>query len=49
MVSNYESESDFDTMVKIIDFGMSFTPQKGKKVCMNTYAGTVDFMAPEII
>ena len=24
-------------------------PQKGRKVCLNTYAGTIDFMAPEII
>lgn len=39
-----------DIRVKMIDFGMSkFTNYGGKKINLTTYAGTLDFMAPEIL
>ena len=36
-----------DIRSKIIDFGMAKSTGK-KKVNLNTYCGTIDFMAPEI-
>jgi len=36
--------------VKIIDYGLSnYTTKGGKKINLNTYIGTPDFMAPEVI
>ena len=38
-----------DLRVKLIDFGMSKYMKKGnKKIDLNTYCGTIDFMAPEV-
>ena len=35
--------------VKLIDFGMSKKIQQGKKkIDLNTYCGTIDFIAPEV-
>ena len=39
-----------DIRVKLIDFGMSkFTHHGDAKINLRTYAGTLDFMAPEIL
>ena len=50
MLCNSDSKYKRDLQVKVIDFGMSKLKQGDKKkINLSTYAGTVDFMAPEII
>lgn len=49
MVLGTESGDLNDLRVKLIDFGMSKHTQKGKKVDLSTYCGTISFMAPEVL
>jgi len=49
IVQGGESEDLKDLRIKLIDFGMSkFTKKGKKKINLNTYCGTIDFIAPEI-
>ena len=49
MLLNANSKDERDLQVRVIDFGMSKLKQGNKKIVLSSYAGTVDFMAPEII
>ena len=50
MVDGLETGDVNKIRVKLIDFGMSkFTRHGDKKINLSTYAGTLDFMAPEIL
>ena len=50
MVDGLETGDINKIRVKLIDFGMSkFTRHGDKKINLTTYAGTLDFMAPEIL
>jgi len=49
MLSGLESGDPRDIRVKIIDFGMSKLTRGKKKINLQTYCGTIDFIAPEIL
>ena len=50
MVDGLETGDPNKIRVKLIDFGMSkFTHHGDSKINLTTYAGTLDFMAPEIL
>ena len=50
MVDGFETGDPNKIRVKLIDFGMSkFTHHGDSKINLTTYAGTLDFMAPEIL
>lgn len=50
MVDGLETGDLNKIRVKLIDFGMSkFTQHGDSKINLTTYAGTLDFMAPEIL
>ena len=50
LITGYKSGKLEDLHIKIIDFGLSnYTSKGGKKINLSTYAGTPDFMAPEVI
>lgn len=45
-----ETKKNNDLRVKLIDFGLSKHSKRGnKKIDLNTYCGTIDFMAPEVL
>ena len=48
MICGTETGDIQDLQVKMIDFGMS-KHAKGGKVDLSTYAGTINFMAPEVV
>ena len=50
MITGSQTGNINDLRVKLIDFGMSkHTKQGKKKIDLNTYCGTIHFMAPEVI
>lgn len=50
MITGYDSGDINDLRVKLIDFGMSkHTKHGNKKINLNTYCGTIAFMAPEVL
>jgi serine/threonine protein kinase len=50
MVIGHDTGNINDLRVKLIDFGMSkFTKDDTKTINLNTFCGTLDFMAPEVI
>ena len=50
MIENFDNENINDIRVKMIDFGMSkYTNHGEEKINLNTFAGTLDYMAPEVI
>lgn len=49
MLTGLESGDPRDIRVKIIDFGMSKLTRGKKKINLQTYCGTIDFIAPEIL
>jgi len=49
MIEGYESGDINDIRVKMIDFGMSKLTTGNKKINLNTYCGTIDFIAPEVL
>ena len=49
IIQGYESGKVDDLRVKIIDFGMSkLTQLSGKKINLNTWCGSIEFIAPEV-
>mmetsp|Transcript_39304 Transcript_39304/g.60029 ORF Transcript_39304/g.60029 Transcript_39304/m.60029 type:complete len:212 (+) Transcript_39304:705-1340(+) len=49
LIMGYDTGEPSDLRVKLIDFGMSkFTKKGNKKINLNTYCGTIDFIAPEV-
>jgi len=50
IVTGLDSDKDEDINVKLIDFGLAKHSQSIEgKVNLNTYCGTLNFMAPEVI
>ena len=50
MIIGSETKNINDLRVKLIDFGMSkHTKHGNKKIDLNTYCGTIHFMAPEVL
>ena len=50
MITGAKTGNINDLRVKLIDFGMSkHTKHGNKKIDLNTYCGTIHFMAPEVI
>lgn len=50
MVIGHDTGNINDLRIKLIDFGMSkFTKEDTKTINLNTFCGTLDFMAPEVI
>ena len=49
LIMGYDTGNLADLRIKLIDFGMSkIINPANKKLNLNTYCGTVDFIAPEI-
>ena len=48
MIVGYDSGDLSDLRVKLIDFGMAKLVSPKRKIDLNTYCGTIDFIAPEV-
>ena len=49
MIVGYDSGDLSDLRVKLIDFGMAKLVSPKRKIDLNTYCGTIDFIAPEVL